>query len=268
MSIPPEILLLFALVGVFAGAVDAVAGGGGLVTVPALMFGGLDPVSAIATNKLQGTLGTAAATARFARAGLIDFRDRGTWIMAGAAFASGVAGAALVSVAPVDMLRVGLPFLLVAVALYFAFGPKMADVDAKARLAPTAFALAVCAPVGIYDGLFGPGAGSFYMIGLVALAGAGAVSAVARTKLLNLASNIAGLGVFVAAGAIVWPAGLAMSAGTILGSQIGAALALRHGVRLVKPLMIVVALALATKLMLDSGHPVGAALRAMTAASP
>lgn len=266
MSIPPEILLVFALVGLFAGAVDAIAGGGGLITVPALLLGGLDPVSAVATNKLQGTFGTAMSTFRFARAGMIDFRSREAWGLAAAAFAGAIAGAALVAFAPVGAMRTALPFLLLATALYFAFGPKMSAVDARARLSPTAFALGIAAPIGLYDGLFGPGAGSFYMIGLVALAGVGAVKAVARTKLLNFSSNLAGLLFFIAAGHVVWAAGLAMAVGTVVGAQIGSALALRHGVRLVKPLLIVVSLALALRLMLDASHPVGAALRAMMAA--
>ena len=267
MSLSPELLLLFACVGVFAGAVDAVAGGGGMITVPVLLLGGLDPVSAVATNKLQGTFGTAMSTYRFARAGMIEFRSRETLMLASAAFVGALIGAALVAFAPVGAMRTALPFLLVATAIYFAFGPKMSDVDAKARLSPAAFALGVAAPIGIYDGLFGPGAGSFYMIGLVALAGVGAVKAVARTKLLNFASNLAGLLFFIVAGHVVWAAGLAMAVGTVLGAQLGSAMALKHGVKLVRPLLIVVSLALAVRLMLDASHPVGMALRAMIAAS-
>lgn len=259
---------MFAAVGLFAGAVDAIAGGGGLITLPALMLGGLDPVSAVATNKLQGTLGTAMSTFRFARAGMIEFRSRETLMLVVGAFGGAIAGAALVAIAPVEAMRVALPFLLIATALYFAFGPKMSDVDARARMTPAAFALGIAAPIGAYDGLFGPGAGSFYMVALVALAGVGAVKAVARTKLLNFSSNLAGLIVFVAAGHVVWAAGLAMAAGTVVGAQIGSSLALKHGVKLVRPLLIVVSLALALRLMLDSSHPVGAAFWAMTAATP
>lgn len=259
---------MFAAVGLFAGAVDAIAGGGGLITVPALLLGGLDPVSAVATNKLQGTFGTAMSTFRFARAGMIEFRSREALLLSAAAFAGAIVGSALVSVAPVGAMRTALPFLLIATALYFAFGPKMSDVDARARMTTTAFALGVAFPIGVYDGLFGPGAGSFYMIGLVACLGVGAVKAVARTKLLNFASNLAGLVVFVLAGHVVWAAGLAMAVGTVTGAQIGSALALRHGVKLVRPLLIVVSLALALRLMLDRSHPMGAAFWAMTAATP
>ncbi|GLK81595.1 TSUP family transporter [Methylopila turkensis] len=266
ISLSIETLGLFALVGLLAGVVDAIAGGGGLVTVPALLLGGLDPVSAVATNKLQGTIGTAAATARFAKAGMLEMRSRTLWLQAGLAFAGAVLGSALVSFAPVEAMRTALPFLLVAVALYFAFGPALADLDGRARMTPLAFALGVAAPIGVYDGVFGPGAGSFYMIALVALAGLGAVKAVARTKLLNLSSNLAGLIVFILAGHVVWSAGLAMAAGTLVGARLGAGLALKHGVRLVRPLVIVVALALAARLMFDSGHPVGSAFWAAVSA--
>lgn len=265
MSFSIETLLTFAGAGLVAGVVDAIAGGGGLITIPALLLGGLDPVAAIATNKLQGALGLVVSTARFARAKMIDFRARETWALFGAAFAGSIVGATLVAVAPVEAMRAALPFLLLAVALYFAFGPQLSDVDAHARMTPAVFALSAGFPIGVYDGLFGPGAGSFYMIGLVALAGFGAVKAVARTKLMNLASNLSALAFFIVAGAVVWPAGLAMAAGTMVGAQIGASLALRHGVKLVKPLVVVVSLALALRLMLDGGHPVGAAFWAMVA---
>ncbi|MBB3973008.1 TSUP family transporter [Hansschlegelia beijingensis] len=267
MSIPPETLLLFALSGVVSGTVDAIAGGGGLIALPVLILGGLDPAAAVATNKLQGTLGTATATTRFARAGLLDFRAAETWGLAASSFAGSILGALCIAFAPIDVMRVGLPFLLIAVALYFAFGPRMSDIDVSARLSPRAFALCAAFPIGFYDGLFGPGAGSFFMIAIVALAGLGALRAVARTKLLNLASNVASLLVFLAAGAIVWSAGLAMAAGAFVGARLGSALALKHGVTLVKPLLVVVALALALRLMLDSSHPVGAALGAMLGAS-
>ncbi|HEY0292839.1 MAG TPA: TSUP family transporter [Hansschlegelia sp.] len=266
MPIPPETLLLFALSGVVSGTVDAIAGGGGLIALPVLILGGLDPVAAVATNKLQGTLGTAVATTRFAQAGMLDFRSRETWMLAAFAFVGSIVGAACVAYAPVGVMRIGLPFLLIAVALYFAFGPRMSDIDLVARLRPTAFAFAAALPIGFYDGLFGPGAGSFYMIAIVGLAGLGAVRAVARTKLLNFSSNVASLIVFILAGTIVWPAGLAMAAGALVGARIGSGLALKHGVRIVRPLLVVVAVALALRLMLDSSHPVGAAIRATLAA--
>jgi uncharacterized membrane protein YfcA len=256
-----EVLVVLAMVGLLTGAVDAIAGGGGLISVPALMLAGLDPAAAIATNKLQGTLGLAVSTSRFASAGMLDLKARSTWLLAGSAFAGAVFGAALVAIAPVETMRTALPFLLVAVALYFAVSPAMSHVDARARLGPRAFAALVGFPVGLYDGLFGPGAGSLYMIGLVALLGFGAVKAVAHVKLLNFASNLSALIFFVVAGKVVWVAGLAMAAGTIVGARIGASLAIRHGVRLVRPLLIVVSLALALRLMLDASHPVGEAVR-------
>jgi uncharacterized protein len=258
----PDILLVLALVGLVAGAVDAIAGGGGLITVPALLLAGLDPASALATNKLQGSFGTAMSTARFARAGVLDLRSTEAWTLAAAAFLGSLVGAALVAVAPVESLRVLLPFLILAVALYFALGPAMSDVDVAARLSPSAFAIGVAAPVGAYDGLFGPGAGSFYMAALVGLAGYGAAKAVGRTKLLNLSSNLAALIFFAASGHVAWLAGLVMAAGAVAGAQIGSGLAIRHGAKLVRPLLIVVSLALALRLLLDAGHPVGAAVRA------
>lgn len=265
MSFSLETLALFFGAGLFAGVVDAIAGGGGLITLPTLLLGGLDPVSALATNKLQGSVGTATATFRFTQAGMLDFRSRETWRLAASSFGGAAVGAALVTVAPVEAMRVGLPFLLIAVALYFIFGPKLSDVDGRPRLSPVAFALGVAMPIGAYDGVFGPGTGSFFMIALVGLAGFGAVKAVARTKLLNLSSNLASLIIFVIGGHVVWTVGAVMGCGALIGARLGAGLALKHGVKLVRPLVIVVALALSLRLMLDAGHPVGAAFWAAMA---
>jgi len=250
-----DIVALLALVAVGAGFVDAIAGGGGMITVPALMLAGLDPVSAVATNKLQGTFGVAVATHRFARAGMIDWRDAAT--LACVASVAAIAGALAVRVLPVTLVAAAMPVLLIAVAVYFALSRKVRDEDARARISRLAFTLAVVVPVGFYDGLLGPGAGSFYMLGFVTLLGFGVVRATAHTKLLNFASNLGGLALFAATGAVLWPLGLAMAAGQLVGARLGASLALRHGARLIRPLIVVVCCLMALRLLLDSANPLG-----------
>ena len=240
-------------VAVIAGCCDAIAGGGGLITLPTLLLAGFDPVSAIATNKLQGSAGTVSATYAFARRGLIRWRDA-----VPAAIAAGlasVAGALCVGLLPRDALDALVPVLLLGIALYFATARRIRNEDAAARLTPGLFAVSLAPAVGFYDGVFGPGAGSFYMIGFVGLLGLGIVRATAHTKLANAASNLGSLGLFALQGAVVWPVGLAMALGAFLGAQAGSRLAMRLGARLIRPLLVIVACAMALRLLADPGNP-------------
>ncbi|MDJ1158865.1 TSUP family transporter [Chelatococcus sp. SYSU_G07232] len=256
-----ELLSLLALVGLVAGLVDAIAGGGGLITVPALLVAGLDPVTAVATNKLQGTFGSASATYAFARAGKIGWRE--ALPMAAVALVGSVGGALTVKLLPVALLAGVMPLVLIGVAVYFALSPKVRDADARRRITPLAFMASVAVGVGFYDGVFGPGAGSFYMLGFVTLLGFGVVRATAHTKLLNFASNLGALVFFAVAGAIVWPLGLVMGLCQFAGAQIGARMALRHGARLIRPLIVVVCCAMAVRLLVDPANPLRVTVLAM-----
>lgn len=253
-----EALAALAAIALVAGCIDAIAGGGGLLTMPALLLAGLDPVAAIATNKLQGSFGTASATVAFARARLIDWGS--AWPLAAIAGASSIVGALGVQFLPRPLLEAVIPVLLVAIALYFALSPKIRDESARARLPVTLFAATVPPLVGIYDGIFGPGAGSFYMLAFVTLLGFGVVRATAHTKLLNFASNVGSLGLYILLGAVVWPVGLVMAGASLIGAQIGSRLALRLGSRLIRPLLVAVCCALAIRLILDPQNPLRQAL--------
>lgn len=231
-----------------AGFIDSIAGGGGLITVPVLLLAGLSPVEALGTNKLQGVFGAGSATWSYARAGLVDLR---TQLPAAILSLTGsVAGAALATILPGDWLDVALPAMLVVIALYFAFKPDMNDVDRARRLSPFLFGLIIVPAIGFYDGIFGPGAGSFFMLAFVTLAGYGVLKATAHTKLLNFASNTGGLLLFFAAGAVVWQLGLMMGAAQFLGARLGARLAMKSGARLIKPLLVLTCVTLAIKLLL------------------
>ena len=248
---------LLALVGLVAGFIDAIAGGGALLTVPALLLAGLDPVSALATNKLQSTFGSGSAMYAFASRGRIAFRT--SWGMVAMTFVGSCLGVAAVRIAPLSLLSAILPVLLIVMAVYFALSPKLSDADARARIGPGTFACTAGLSIGFYDGIFGPGTGSFFMLGFVLLLGYGVVKATAHTKLLNFTSNVAALLVFAFSGKIVWAIGLAMGAGQLLGAQVGSHLAIRHGARLVRPLLVVVCCAMAIRLLVEPGNPLRAA---------
>jgi len=241
-------LILFA-VGTLAGLVDAIAGGGGLITVPALLWSGLDPVSALATNKAQGAFGSGAATANFARQGAIDLRQ--TWPAVVCTFLGAGAGAAAVQYLGGDTLARMVPLLLIAFALYFLFSPRVSDLDSRQRLGMGAFALLVGTGVGFYDGFFGPGTGTFFAMAYVGLQGYSLRRATAHTKLLNFASNLAALAFFIVGAHVVWALALPMAAGQLIGAWVGSHLVLRHGTRLIRPLLVLAALAVSVKLLME-----------------
>jgi uncharacterized protein len=249
-------LALLALVGFASGFVDAIAGGGGLLTLPSLALAGLDPISAVATNKLASTFGTASATLAFSRARKIDRT------MAPAAFAAcvgSVAGALALPWAPRALLAQALPVVLISVALYFAFAPNLTEAQREARISSSRFATTVAPAIGFYDGVFGPGAGSFYMIGFVVLAGYGVTRAMAGARFANFGSNTGSLAIYALSGHIVAPAGLAMGIGAFAGARLGAHTAIRTGARLVRPLIVAVSCAMALKLMSAPGGLVATA---------
>ncbi len=247
--IDPEVIGLLFAIAVLAGFVDSIAGGGGLLTLPALVLAGADPVTAIATNKVQGIFGPASAAVAYARRGLVDLAAQ--WPMALVAFAASVGGALCVTLLPVDTLRLGLPVLLIAVAAFFALRPGMDDLDRARRMGPLLFAATLVPLVGFYDGLLGPGAGSFYMLGFVLLAGQGMLRAVAHSKLLNAASNAGGLLTYALIAEPWWIAGLCMGAGQVIGAQLGARVAAGRGARVIKPLLVVVSTGMALRMMWD-----------------
>ena len=244
-----SIELALALIGAAftAGFVDAIAGGGGLITLPALLLAGASPLEALSTNKVQGSFGAATAAVAYARAGHVKLR--GQIGAAALAFGCGAAGAALAGLVPTGWLRLALPVILIGIAAFFALKPGLSDDDSTARLAPATFTAFVVPLIAGYDGLIGPGAGSFYMIGFVALAGYGVLKATAHTKLLNFASNLGGLLVFALYGAPWWAVGLAMGAAQIVGARLGARTAMRSGARVIKPLLVITSGALALRLI-------------------
>lgn len=247
----PTLLALF-VVAFVAACCDAIAGGGGLLTLPALLLTGLDPVAALATGKLQSTGGSVSATIAFARRGLLG--EPKAWAFGGCTFLAAIAGACSVALLPRDLLAALMPVVLIGVAAYFALAQRPSAADVAARTGPVAFAL-YAAAIGFYDGIFGPGAGSFYMIGFVSLLGYGVVRSTAHTKLVNAASNLGALALFAATGKIVWLIGLVMVFGAVLGGQVGSHLAIRHGARLIRPLLVAICCTMAVKLLLDPANP-------------
>lgn len=247
LEVATETALLLVLAAFCAGFIDSIAGGGGLISVPALLLAGASPVEALATNKLQGAFGAATATLSYAKAGQVRPLDQ--LGLAAISLAAGAAGALVAHMIPVATLRLIMPVVLIGVAAFFALKPGLSDSARAPRLKPAVFATTVVPAIAAYDGFFGPGTGSFFMMGFVLLAGYGLLKATAHTKMLNFASNLGSLLVFIPSGAIWWAVGLAMAAAQVAGAGLGAALAVRIGARLIKPLLVIVSSGMALRLL-------------------
>ncbi|MCV6590345.1 MAG: TSUP family transporter [Marinobacterium sp.] len=247
MELDFTLIVLLFLTGLGAGTVDAMAGGGGLITLPVLLATGMNPIEALATNKLQGSFGTLAASHYFVRKKLVSLYEM-RWMIA-STFTGAVMGTVLVQRLDASLLARVMPGLLVLIALYFMFSRSISDQDRERHISAGLFAGTVTSSIGFYDGFFGPGTGTFFTLAFVALAGFSLARATAHTKILNFTSNIASLLFFAVGGHIVWLAGLVMAAGQLLGGLLGAKLVVSKGTRLVRPLIVLVTLTMSARLL-------------------
>lgn len=233
--------------GVAAGFVDSIAGGGGLITVPVLLNLGLPPQVALGTNKLQATFGSGSATYGYGRAGLIAWAECPLGVLC--SFAGAVAGSLTVQQLEPGLLRRLIPWLLVAVAIYTLVRPRFGQTQEPPRLPPLLFYGLAGSVIGFYDGFFGPGTGSFWAMAFVLGLGFDLTRATAHTKLMNFASNVGSLVVFLLAGQAVWAYGLAMGLGQCVGARLGAGAVVRRGAGFIRPIFVAVALAITARLL-------------------
>jgi len=248
-----HVLLLCAAAG-FAGWVDAVSGGGGLVQLPALLVAlpGAAPAAVLATNKLSSVCGTAASALTYQRRVRPDLRT--ALPMAAVALAGAVGGALCASALPAAVFRPLVLGLLVVVGAFTAARPRMGLAEnLRFRGGRHHVVAAACGGViGFYDGIFGPGTGAFLVVALVGLLGYAFLAASATARIVNLATNVGALLVFVPQGAPMWRLGLAMGACNVLGGWLGAHTAIRRGSAFVRVVFLVVVTALVVRL----GHDV------------
>ena len=233
-------------VAVISGFVDSVAGGGALIAIPALLYAGVPPLHALGTNKLQSLFGNVTALTNYSRSGLVDWRGNRLAVLM--AFTGGGLGAWAVQAIDARLLNLLIPILLMVAAFYILLSPRMTDEDANQRLTPAGYA-PVGGAISFYDGFFGPGASTFFATSLVALRGYGLTRATALTKLLNLTAIVASVILFAIGGHVTWLLGLCMGAGSIAGAWLGSHSALKFGARLIRPLLVLVSLALTGRLL-------------------
>ena len=230
--------LLFAA-GLIAGTVDAIAGGGGLITLPALLGLGLPVPLALGTNKLGAVFGSGSATWSFVRRGLVRPRECLPGICLTAVGALG--GAVAVRRLDPDLLARVIPWLLAVIVVYMVFRPRLGETSRQHRMGPLLFYLLFGLGLGFYDGFFGPGVGSFWTIAFIMLLGHDFLQAAAHTKVMNFTSNAAALVFFVCAGSALAGPGFVLGAGQLLGGRLGAHLAMTRGARFIRPIFLVMA---------------------------
>ena len=232
-----------------AGFVDAIGGGGGLISLPAYLFAGLPIHAAIATNKLSSTCGTALATVRFIRHKLVDYK------LAVPSVICAVIGSSLgaqLSLRMDDSVMKTVLFVVLPVAAFFVLNKHLfKDSGEEAKTDKRTYIVAAVAAfvIGVYDGFYGPGTGTFLIIAFTVFAKMGLTAANAQTKVINLTTNITSLVVFLMSGQVVILLGIAAAVCNMAGNYIGAGLAMEKGSKIVRPVILVVLALLLIKIL-------------------
>ncbi|KAA0959896.1 MULTISPECIES: TSUP family transporter [unclassified Microbacterium] len=245
--------LILVIVAAFAaGWIDAVVGGGGLLQLPALLLiPGMSPIQALATNKLASVFGTATSSVTYYRRAKPDIRT--ALPMAVIALVGSFGGAAVATVLPAAAFKPIIVVALLAVALFTAFRPQMGAATMLRFSGHRHHIMAGLSGlvIGFYDGLIGPGTGTFLVISLVALLGYDFLQASAKAKIVNLATNAGALLLFIPHGAVLWLLGGILAVANVAGSYLGSRMAISKGARFIRIVFLAVVVVLIAKLGVD-----------------
>lgn len=226
------------MTGLLAGTVDAIAGGGGLISLPVLLSVGVPPHLALGTNKLQGMIGTAVATHTYYRQGWIKWKGLCKGLLF--SFCGALLGAMMSQFTSSQLLKKEIPLLLLLILLAVIFLPRLGARDEKPKMPANGFYAIFGTLLGFYDGFLGPGVGAFWVFVLVFFLGQNLLRATAYTKVFNLNTNMAALICFALGNNIDYLLALCMALGQLIGGRVGARLAIWQGTKLVRPVFIVV----------------------------
>lgn len=245
-DLDPQLIAILFFFGFLAAFIDSVVGGGGLISLPALLFTGLSPSAAVATNKLAGTMGSLTSTITFYRSGKIDLKSVMKFFPL--TFIGSMIGAWIVHLMNPELLKPLMLFTLAAVAIYTIFKKDWGSISAVKKLSKAKFALflIVITAIGFYDGFLGPGTGSFLIFAFL-MVGYDFLKAAGNAKLLNFGSNVGALIMFIFLGQINFAYGLIMGVAQILGAICGSKYAIKRGSGYVRGLFITVTVLLLAK---------------------
>lgn len=251
MPLPLLLSILF-LTGLVAGLVDSIAGGGGLLTIPVLLGAGIPPQTALGTNKLQASFGSGSAMLSFIRSKTVNLSECTLGI---ACTAVGAAiGSYSVQLLDAHLLRVAIPWMLLSIATYTIFSPRIGTHDLRPRLGHNIFYFFTGLTLGFYDGFLGPGTGSFWVMALILGLGFNMIKATGYTKVMNFTSNVVSLIIFALGGHVLWREGLVMGTGQFIGASIGSRLVIRKGTGFIRPMFICMVLLITAKLIWHNYH--------------
>lgn len=233
--------------GFTAGLVDAIAGGGGLITIPIMMSLGIPPHFVLGTNKFQASFGSFTASYYYVKKGGVELK-KAVWGIV-FTFAGAALGTWSVQQVSSTVLNNIIPFLLFAIIIYTLFTPKLGEVEQKPRLSQNIFYFIFGLLLGFYDGFFGPGTGSFWAMAFVILLGFNLTKATGYTKVMNFTSNIVSFAIFISGGFVIYAAGISMALGQIIGSKLGAGLVIKRGAKFIRPIFITMVILTTLKLI-------------------
>ncbi len=240
-----EILALLFFAATIAGFLDTLAGGGGLITLPALIISGIPPLFALGTNKLQGTVGTATATFMMLRTRTIRWQD--VKILMLSAFIGSSLGTIAIQVINTDILNFVIPAVLLIIAVYFLLSPQPVQEQSKPIITAKNYKKAIVPIIGWYDGMFGPGTGSFFALAGVSLRGQSLIHSTAVAKTLNFSTNISSLIIFLIVGKVAWTAGLIMMIGQFFGAWVGSMCLLKINPAYLRGVVVIMCLSMLCK---------------------
>jgi len=246
-----ELLVFPFLAAAFAGFIDVLAGGGGLITLPALILSGVPPLAALGTNKLQGSMGTGTATFMMLKKKMVSWHNVKPLMLY--AFAGSALGTVAIQFLNVQILTFVIPAALLFISIYFLVAPKSLEKTTEPRLSKNTYKKLIIPSIGFYDGMFGPGAGSFFSLAGVSMRGHGIINSTAIAKTLNFSTNIASLIIFLIAGHVVWKIGLLMMSGQLVGAWLGAHCLIRINPGYLRLIVVVMCLGMLTKYVITMG---------------
>ena len=243
-----EILTFLFFVGVVAGFLDTLVGGGGLLAVPALLLSGIPPIYVLGTNKFQGSMGTGIATFLLFKKKKLDWNSVKNLMFA--SFIGSIVGGVIIQFVDTQFLSFVIPIVLVFIAIYFIVSPKPKSTVGNSK-PNKKFELFAVPVVGFYDGMFGPGAGSFFAMTGVMLKKLEIIQATILAKPLNFASNIAGFIVFFSFGHIAFLIGILMMMGQMIGAFFGTHYLLKANPLIIRLLIVIISISMLIKYMLS-----------------
>ena len=239
------IFVILFFVAFFASLIDSIAGGGGLLTTPSMLLLGIPPLNVLATNKFQSCFGTFTSTFNYYKNGLLTEKKKVLYFIL--SFIGSSIGTILVSRISNETLDSVIPLLLIGAAIFFITNKGPTGVKQNYKLL-VIFNLLVFA-IGFYDGFFGPGTGSFFVLSFIIIKGINIMEATAVTKLLNFSSNFAAFLIFAFQGYVIWILGLVMAVAQIAGAYTGAKFAIKNGEKVVRPVLVIVSLLLSFRIL-------------------